>query len=250
MRNTITLQVVQATYSFAVKVWKQEVNESEAISSLVINHQMNKASASDYIRNFRQLMSAEVYHRTMSLMGTRYYLQKISEDFGDTYLENALKSTQLHIQYYGSLENGGDLPGLRKLVAEYLERLSQISDPVLIDGEMDILDQIERSMRDSHAARQARLHRADTTPETVYITVTAYKRNPDVVAERLIQAGGICEKCKQPAPFIKKDNTPYLEVHHRVPLGEGGKDELANTMALCPNCHREAHSGRNWQAFR
>jgi len=35
-----------------------------------------------------------------------------------------------------------------------------------------------------------------------------------------------------------------LEVHHKVPLAEGGDDTVENAIALCPNCHRHAHYGK------
>ena len=41
----------------------------------------------------------------------------------------------------------------------------------------------------------------------------------------------------------KKDNTPYLEVHHIIRLADDGDDSVENAIALCPNCHREAHFG-------
>jgi predicted HNH restriction endonuclease len=44
--------------------------------------------------------------------------------------------------------------------------------------------------------------------------------------------------------FYRDDNTPYLEVHHVMPLGEGGDDTLENAAALCPLCHRELHFGK------
>jgi len=31
-----------------------------------------------------------------------------------------------------------------------------------------------------------------------------------------------------------------VDVHHIIPLKEGGKDEYENLIALCPNCHRMA----------
>ncbi|WGL29477.1 HNH endonuclease signature motif containing protein [Pectobacterium brasiliense] len=69
-------------------------------------------------------------------------------------------------------------------------------------------------------------------------------RNPDVVAEVLIRANGKCERCDSNAPFLRRrDNTPYLEVHHKTPLAEGGEDTVENTTALCPNCHRYLHYG-------
>ena len=55
-------------------------------------------------------------------------------------------------------------------------------------------------------------------------------------------AQGICGKCNSPAPFRKlSNNEPFLEVHHMIPLSKKGIDELENTVALCPNCHREIH---------
>ena len=39
-------------------------------------------------------------------------------------------------------------------------------------------------------------------------------RNPYVTEYVLNRAHGLCDLCRQKAPFIKKDGTPYLEVHH------------------------------------
>jgi 5-methylcytosine-specific restriction endonuclease McrA len=44
--------------------------------------------------------------------------------------------------------------------------------------------------------------------------------------------------------FNRQDGRPYLEVHHVVPLSEGGDDTLENAAALCPSCHRELHYGK------
>ncbi|MEQ1936169.1 MAG: HNH endonuclease [Fimbriimonadaceae bacterium] len=43
--------------------------------------------------------------------------------------------------------------------------------------------------------------------------------------------------------FKKDDGRNFLEVHHVVPLAEGGDDTMANAAALCPMCHRELHFG-------
>jgi len=103
---------------------------------------------------------------------------------------------------------------------------------------------IDKAKKDSSASRQARLATAQQRPDTVQVTSVAYIRNADVIVEVLDRASGICEKCKQNAPFKrKKDGTPYLEVHHRIPLSEGGFDTVENAIAVCPNCHRELHYG-------
>lgn len=110
------------------------------------------------------------------------------------------------------------------------------------DSEAALLDAVRRSLADSAASRAARLAVAAKLPERYQSTSTAYRRNPDVIAEVLIRASGHCEACHQPAPFVRAtDSTPYLEVHHAVPLSKGGSDTVANAVGLCPNCHRSAH---------
>jgi len=54
-------------------------------------------------------------------------------------------------------------------------------------------------------------------------------------------ADGICDLCKQPAPFLSANSAPYLESHHVTWLSRGGCDSLDNVVALCPNCHRKMH---------
>lgn len=73
-------------------------------------------------------------------------------------------------------------------------------------------------------------------------TVT-FERDSRVAAFALARAGGKCELCGEDAPFLDASGEPYLEVHHIIPLAEGGPDVVENVAALCPNCHREAHLG-------
>ncbi|MBN3189510.1 MULTISPECIES: HNH endonuclease [Pectobacterium] len=81
-------------------------------------------------------------------------------------------------------------------------------------------------------------------PEMKEVITKIFVRNPYVVAEVLHRAQGKCELCKRNAPFLRgKDGTPYLEVHHCVPLSQGGEDTVENAIAVCPNCHRQAHFG-------
>lgn len=90
--------------------------------------------------------------------------------------------------------------------------------------------------------RASRLASAPRIPEKFVVVSTAYRRDPDVIAETLLRANGYCAKCGNRAPFIRRsDGTPYLEVHHWTPLSEGGEDTVDNAGALCPNCHREMH---------
>lgn len=80
-------------------------------------------------------------------------------------------------------------------------------------------------------------------PTVVVTTVQQYSRDSAVVDWVLSRAKGICECCKQPAPFAGKDGTPFLEVHHVRQLADEGSDRLSNAVAVCPNCHRRLHCG-------
>jgi len=108
---------------------------------------------------------------------------------------------------------------------------------------------IEDSLKDTSEERQKRLRGVRNKSIRRRVFVEAYSRNPDVVAEALYRSNGICEKCGNGAPFIRRRNkTPYLEVHHLRPLSEQSYtnenlDVLSNVIALCPNCHREIHFG-------
>lgn len=104
---------------------------------------------------------------------------------------------------------------------------------------------VAKSLRDSKEERDARLRNAAKRPSCSVVSTLVFQRNPDVVAAVLERAQGICEECNKPAPFRRRsDSTPYLEVHHRIRLADGGEDTVPNAIALCPNCHRYLHYGR------
>lgn len=45
------------------------------------------------------------------------------------------------------------------------------------------------------------------------------------------------------------DSTKYLQVHHCVPRGQGGTNNVQNLICLCADCHALAHGTnlRDWQ---
>ncbi|KPB54265.1 HNH endonuclease [Pseudomonas coronafaciens pv. oryzae] len=72
---------------------------------------------------------------------------------------------------------------------------------------------------------------------------TVHARSQTVKEYVLRRAEGICESCKQAAPFITKNGKPYLEPHHINRLSDGGLDHPLFIAALCPACHKEIHYG-------
>ena len=85
----------------------------------------------------------------------------------------------------------------------------------------DIADTADR---DQLLAR-ARLEKG--RPKKQSKTVSDFRRSLAVVAGALARANGSCEtpNCTS-VLFQKKNGTNFLEVHHIVPLGEGGDDTL------------------------
>ncbi len=151
------------------------------------------------------------------------------------------------------------LPKMRlahsKGAIEYLSEklIKKIENPIYEKTDLPTLTsfledeeyKIKKAKRLSKQKRKEILQKSDPKPSRTIVSQVVFNRNQYVVAEILDRANGICEKCKNPAPFIKDiDKKPYLEVHHVIPLAEGGEDTIENAVALCPNCHRHAHYGK------
>jgi 5-methylcytosine-specific restriction endonuclease McrA len=91
-----------------------------------------------------------------------------------------------------------------------------------------------------------KIKQSTSKPTKTTVKQILYNRNENIKIFALKRANGICEKCGKSAPFIKDDGTPYLEVHHKIPLAEDENgDTVENVIALCPNCHKHAHYGKN-----
>ncbi len=92
--------------------------------------------------------------------------------------------------------------------------------------------------------------KGNSTPNKTTQNTQSYARDPEVKAWVLKQANGSCEVCDSPAPFFKTNDIPYLEVHHILPLSDGGSDTVTNTVAVCPNCHMQFHYGKDSMVMR
>ena len=100
------------------------------------------------------------------------------------------------------------------------------------------------------ARGRARPPAGEDRPARQETSVVRYRRDPAVAAWALLEARGRCEACGRDAPFVDVSGRPYLEVHHVIPLAEGGPDTVENVVAVCPNCHKELHFGRNAPKMR
>jgi len=110
-------------------------------------------------------------------------------------------------------------------------------DPVTHDEKViGALSQIDREKLLMRAKSANPRPRQDRTEAPLYA------RDPAVRAWAMVRSDFRCEVpgcgCYG---FLKADGRRYIETHHIVPLGENGEDTIANTAAVCPNCHRKAH---------
>ena len=128
---------------------------------------------------------------------------------------------------------------IRQRVSELIDQAAnQVFDPNELDVRIAAIGRLE-----------GRPHGIES-PWREQRELTVVARDPRVARWAKQQADGICDLCGSPAPFERPDGLPYLEVHHIKTLADGGKDIPANTVALCPNCHREAHLGSRAKAIR
>jgi hypothetical protein len=67
-------------------------------------------------------------------------------------------------------------------------------------------------------------------------TVSGVKRDPAVRRAVINRSKGVCER---PGCGERRDYVGFLDVHHI--LGAEKSDRAWTCVALCPNCHREAH---------
>lgn len=191
----------------------------------------------------------------------KYYMKSIKGKFKASYKENKVILENQEIPIYTFVRQNDKEDFIYKGIFKYLKDdydketkwFILKKDSIYDNQEMitysklveNLNDKIEDSIHNyTDDERRKRLDIANKKPKRVITTVIAYERNADVVVEVLKRADGICEGCKMPAPFIRrKDGTPYLEVHHRKQLADGGEDSVDNAIALCPNCHRKEHFG-------
>lgn len=192
----------------------------------------------------------DMFHKQQSgsaFVKTSYY-EELSKKHGRS--KKSFEYRMRNISYVFSLMGKGVVSGLlparnigpknfQKIAMMVTQLLDTISPPEL---------EFEYSVRQNLADKTQTCPSGNTHPQSIEHATKIFVRDPKVKAWVLKRANGICELCKQPAPFTSADGLPYLEAHHVRPLAEGGPDTPANTVAVCPNCHRELHFGNQKKA--
>jgi 5-methylcytosine-specific restriction protein A len=188
-------------------------------------------------------------HRAGEAFVKKQYYENLSQKFGRS--AKAFEYRMQNISYVLSIMGREWLSGLKpaknvgaNVAAEIEALLAQMegrrSAPVAA---------FEIQVRDEATKKNRPQPTGNRNPKATSSEVTLFQRDPKVKAWVLQQACGKCESCAQPAPFNGSDGLPYLEVHHVRQLADNGSDTVTNAIALCPNCHRELHYGKNSQVL-
>jgi predicted HNH restriction endonuclease len=82
---------------------------------------------------------------------------------------------------------------------------------------------------------------AREAPEKKEYLVETYVRKVKWAKQAVNLLGNNClfDNCGN--KFLREDGTPYIEVHHIIPLCRGGEDGIWNLSVVCAHHHRMAH---------
>lgn len=89
-------------------------------------------------------------------------------------------------------------------------------------------------------------------PEKISGNKLSYKRNIEKAKKSIVLSNFTCNLDSKHISFTSKNDKPYMEAHHLIPLStqdyfENSLDVDANIVCLCPNCHRKLHYGKDIQ---
>jgi 5-methylcytosine-specific restriction protein A len=144
---------------------------------------------------------------------------------------------------------GPDKSGeLRKIIVFHLALDTEQSAPVPPTRAPDL--RVSRGRRSRSSDSLAELRRKALAGPPANATPTQRLQNVQVRSQSvrdyvLKRANGVCESCRTPAPFNRRNATPYLEPHHILRLADGGPDHPRWVAAICPTCHRRIHHGQD-----
>lgn len=134
-----------------------------------------------------------------------------------------------------------DFEGVKRKVWIFPLQIEGESAPIPEEVFRRNMEEKERKVRKLSTADLLSRLKPTESVQTRKTTSNQHVRDAIVTELAKRRAKGKCQLCEQDAPFIDRNDEPYLEVHHVKWLSRGGRDSLDNIVALCPNCHRRMH---------
>jgi hypothetical protein len=158
--------------------------------------------------------------------------------------------------------SSGAEKGPRYLVAKpssIVREASYVPDPTIMavrkpgtaSGRAHIYElvPIPRAVKTVLQLREQAYLLADMAPPATRREDWQRTRSAIIAQYALCRSRGRCEACTRPAPFMRRNGEPYLEVHHITGLAESGPDHPLNVAAVCPNCHSRVTHGRDAEEY-
>jgi len=93
----------------------------------------------------------------------------------------------------------------------------------------------ERYCEEHKQKANAQYEKYDRDPAVRRRYGRAWKR----IRDKYVLEHPLCEQCQEKGLLV-----PTEEVHHKVPLSEGGTHARSNLIALCKSCHSRIHAER------
>ena len=224
-RMEITTEMTKAAYALAVEVYHGRIPRKQAIDQLVRQYGMNSGSASDYLVNFRKMMTGQKYTRTNNSEATDYFLTNILKDYGSEKLGKAVTAVKEHVEYYEGIRKV-NLDGIRKIIQKHEQFLNSFPVTLYPDellGDETLYEGIKKK-----------------------ITVNAYERNQEAREKCVKHYGYKCAVCE----FIFENKygdigKNFIHVHHLKQISTIGKgyqiSPINDLRPVCPNCHAMLH---------
>ncbi len=131
----------------------------------------------------------------------------------------------------------------RQKVCEMLQKIRNDGLITFLDNsgnytlQVDLLDAEKEEIKTIDISRE--------TPEKREYLVETYVRSVTWARRAREVFGCYCvfDDCKN--TFLRDDGSPYIEVHHIIPLCRNGEDALWNLSVLCAHHHKMAHYADN-----
>jgi len=183
----------------------------------------------------------------------------------DIIIKELFTGKELQISYYATLRKGANRsPEPRMGLSDLISYLS-IGDEILFTSDKNHIYIYNLSKTDINSSvKEEQLYtqvdeeilkekaiNVNPNPQQIEQTVKVYPRNSLLKAYVKKRSNYSCEipNCNYKG-FYKKNGESYIEIHHVIPLAEGGEDSISNTVALCPNCHRAIHYAENKEEMK
>ena len=209
------------------EIFKIIENKTDKNKSLdILSAKYNRNSIIDGINSINAMLQGKKYTRTINANATRIAFDYILNNYGVEKLNDALYSTQLHIDYYENIR-GTRLHKIREIVTEYSAYIEM--DPLLYFGEV--------------IANDNEIHKEGNSK---YILVNRYERNARARQECIKIHGCKCSICSFDFEEVYGElGKNYIHVHHIKPLSEVKREYVVNPQSdlipICANCHAIIH---------